>query len=243
MRPAIAAGDVVGVSSRLRRGEGGLLSDAELAYVRALYGLEVRDWDAALASLLAALDGLGVRDSTVIVIVGDHGEEFQEHGFLKHGVHLYDELLHVPFIVAGPGIAPGRLAGQAQAVDVLPTLAALVGVAPPAGLPGQDLRAPRETRPAFSTTRYGIAARRHTELVSIRADGWKMIQAPAIGVTELYDLRNDPGERRNLAGAAPEAERLATLLAEWQRAIPAPPPVAGQDPRLHEKLRALGYVD
>jgi choline-sulfatase len=243
VRPAIAAGDVVGVSSRLRRGKGGLLSDAELAYVRALYGLEVRDWDDALGSLLAALDGLGVRDSTVIVVVGDHGEEFQEHGYLKHGIHLYEELLHVPFVVAGPGIASGRRAGQAQGVDLFPTLAALLGVAPPAGLPGQDLRAPREPRPAFSTTRYGIAGGRHAELVSVRAGGWKLIQAPAIGVTEVYDLREDPGERRNLAGAAPEGNRLAALVAEWQHAIPPPPPVAGEDPRLREKLRALGYVD
>jgi arylsulfatase A-like enzyme len=244
VRPAVAAGDVEGVSRRLRRGVGTGLSAAELDWIRTLYGLEIRDWDAALGPLLDALARFGARDSTVIVALGDHGEEFQEHGLLKHGIHLYDELLHVPVVIAGPGIAPGRLTGQVEAVDLFPTIAALLGITPPAGLPGQNLLAPREPRPAFSTTRYGIPrAGQVAEIVSVRTGGWKLIEAPTLGHTELYDLAHDPAEQHNLADVAPERERLAALLAAWRATAPAPPPATGADPGLQEKLRALGYVD
>ncbi len=244
VRAAIASGDVEGVSRRLRHGVGPPLPPHELGYVRTLYGLEIRDWDAALAPLVDALDRLGVRDSTVVVVLGDHGEEFQEHGLLKHGVHLYDELLHVPVVLAGPGIAPGHLAGQVEGVDLFPTIAALLGVTPPSGLPGQNLLAAHEPRPAFSSTRYGIpAGGQMAELVSVRAGGWKLIEAPSLGQTELYDLTTDPGEQRNLAGASPQGKRLGAALAAWRATLPPPPPVGGSDPRLREKLRALGYVD
>jgi arylsulfatase A-like enzyme len=244
LQPAIESGDVAGVSRRLRNGVGAPLAPDELAWVLMLYGLEIHDWDADLPALLDGLGALGVRDSTVVVVLGDHGEEFQEHGFLKHGVHLYDELLHVPVVIAGPGITAGRLAGQVQGVDLFPTIAALLGIPAPPGLPGQNLLAGHEPRPAFSSTRYGMPTPgRVTELLSVRAGGWKLIEAPSFGRTELYDLSTDPGEHQNVADRAPERERLAALIDAWRAALPAPPPVAGGDSRLHEKLRALGYVD
>src|SRR5439155_356876 len=109
---------------------------------------EIRAWDVELGTLLDTLAGRGLADSTIVVLIADHGEEFQEHGRLKHRIHLYDELLHVPLVIAGPGVRPGRVAEQAQGIDLFPTLAALLGTAPPRGLSGsrsrrRSRRAPR----------------------------------------------------------------------------------------------------
>src|SRR5207253_1279631 len=86
-----------------------------------------------------------VRESTVILVTADHGEEFQEHGRLGHGTQLYDELLRVPLVIAGPGIVPGRVAEQAQGIDVFPTVSALLGLPPPPGLEGQNVLAAWES--------------------------------------------------------------------------------------------------
>src|SRR5207249_5016948 len=92
----------------------------------------IRFWDAELERLLDGLAALGVRDSTIVVVTADHGEEFQEHGKLTHGPDLYDELLHVPLVVVGPGVSPGRVPEQVQGIDVFPTVPALLGLQPPA---------------------------------------------------------------------------------------------------------------
>jgi arylsulfatase A-like enzyme len=241
--PQIAAGEVEAFADRVNWKNGPPLSAGEIAHLRALYGLEIKTWDAALGSLLAGLEAAGVRESTVVVLLGDHGEAFQEHGRLKHGIHLYDELLRVPLIIAGPGVPRARVTEQAETIDLLPTIASLLGMAAPAGLPGHDLRGPRAPRPAFAETRQGIAGDgRPAELVAVRDQGWKLIHAPALGTYELYDLRTDPREQDDRYGHAPEGERLATLLASWQASAPAPPPASGRDPGMEEKLRALGYV-
>jgi arylsulfatase len=241
---AIAIGDVAPIAKRMNQGAGGAVPPDQVAYLRRLYDLEVRDWDAELGRVLAGLDASGVRGSTIVVVVADHGEEFEEHGRLKHGIHLYEELLHVPLVIAGPGIPVGRVPETVQGIDVMPTLAALLGIDPPPGLPGQPLFGPREERPVFAETREGIMPDgRRADLVSVRSGGWKLIQAPALGVSELYDLSTDPGEHANRLDGAPQAAELASLLDGWRRTVPPPPPAGGHDPRLHEKLRALGYVD
>src|SRR5207245_2850388 len=151
--------------------------------------------------------------STIVVVTADHGEEFQEHGKLTHGPDLYDELLHVPLVVVGPGVSPGRVREQVQGIDVFPTVAALLGVQAPAGLPGIDLMARREPRPAYSETSLGIVDGKSGKLVSLRTPEWKLIQTPATGRFELYDLAHDAGEHEDRFGTAPEgASGALTLL-------------------------------
>src|SRR5207253_9302949 len=168
--------------------------------------------------------------STVVVVLADHGEEFLEHGRIKHGMHLYEELLHVPLVMAGPGIPTGRVDEPVQSVDLLPTIAELLGGETPAGLPGQSLLAARETRPAFAETRDGIADDgRSTQLVAVRADNWKLIRSPDLGISELYDLARDPGEHENRFGSTPEGDRLTALLDDWTAHAPPPPPAGAPD--------------
>ena len=242
VRGAVARGDVEQLQGGIRCG-GPLLDDDEVAYLKALYQGGLRYWDRELARFLRGLDGLGVRGSTIVIVMADHGEEFQEHGRLEHGTQLYDETLRVPLVIAGPGVARGRVTEQAQQIDIFPTVAAMLGVPGVPGLPGQDLLAGRTPRPVFSETRYGTGPScRSTEMRSVRTDAWKLIETPALGRLELYDLRSDPGEREDRFGGAPEGQMLATELAEWWTTTRTPPAVAGRDPHLFQKLRQLGYV-
>jgi len=244
LRPEIASGAIGPLALAINRHGAPPLPEAEVAFLRRLYDAEIAAWDAQLSHLLAGLATAGVAEDTAIVVLSDHGEEFQEHGKLKHAIHLYDELLRVPLVVHGPGIPRGRVASQVQGIDVYPSLAALLGLPARGDLPGHELLTATDGRPAFSETRYGIAPDgTSATLAAVRTPGWKLIHTPALGRYELYDLTHDPGERDDRFGAEPEGARLAALLAGWEGETPRPPPATGQDPRLQEKLRALGYVD
>jgi arylsulfatase A-like enzyme len=241
--PRAAAGKAHELAQAQR--EGGTAPSAEdLAYLRTLYDAAIRSWDRQLGVLLDGLERLGLRDSTVVVVLADHGEEFEEHGWLTHRVHLYDELIRVPLVIAGPGIPRGRVQTQVQGIDVFPTLAALLGVPRPPGLPGRNVLTAVPERPAFSETAYGIAADgTWTEMLAVRAPPWKLVWEPRANRFELYNLAHDPGERANRFPEPPTSDALASALTTW-RATAAPPPVAtGRDPRLEEKLRALGYAE
>jgi arylsulfatase A-like enzyme len=243
IRPDLAAGWVLDVSKELNAGRGTPLPPEQLAYLRALYDGEIRAWDAELPSLLAGLERLGVRDSTVVIVTADHGEEFQEHGLLLHRSHLYDELLRVPLVVSGPGIPAGRRDEQVQGIDVFPTLAALLGFEHPADLPGHSVLGAIPSRPVMSETNGLAADRSRADLVSIRTPTSKLIRTPALSLAELYDLVRDPGERTPLTVTAGAGPSLATALDDVARHAPSPPARGGRDPALAEKLRALGYVN
>jgi len=104
---------------------------ATLASWKKLYAEEVAYMDGQLERLFASLDP-AVRDRTAIVLTADHGEEFLDHGFLKHAVTLFDEAVHVPLVVFVPGERGRRIASIVRLVDVVPTVTDLLGVAVPA---------------------------------------------------------------------------------------------------------------
>jgi arylsulfatase A-like enzyme len=93
--------------AHVRTGLGWTVGPKLLGDLRTLYDATARQVDASIGRIMDALDDAGVADRTVTIIAGDHGEEFQEHGHLAHYPKLYDELIHVPFIVDVPG-APSR---------------------------------------------------------------------------------------------------------------------------------------
>ncbi|MCA9514156.1 MAG: LTA synthase family protein, partial [Myxococcales bacterium] len=111
--------------------------------------------DRFLGKLLAGLDALGHRDDTVVIVVGDHGEGFDEHGRRQHDTVIYEEGLRVPFVVAGPGIAPGsHVEGLRQLIDVAPTVLDLVGVDVLSGYPGETVRAAAGHERVFASCWY-----------------------------------------------------------------------------------------
>ena len=244
IRQGIADGKSAEFAVRINEHGDDPLPAADVEYLRQLYDGEIAGWDDELARLLDGLDRAGLRQSTAIVVTADHGEEFQEHGMLSHRPHVYEECVRVPLVVAGPGVAPGRVTAQVQGVDLFPTLAALMGFRVPPGLRGENVLAAPETRPAFIETAKGrTLARVETPLVAVRLPGWKLIEAPVLGEYELYDLSADPEERHDVFAGNPEAARLAGLIADWRAHLAAPPSPAGSRPDVLEKMRELGYVE
>ena len=105
------------------------LTDEELAQVVAPYDGEIAFVDYALGQLFAYLKKMGLYDSSLIVVMGDHGEGFLEHGLMNHGNSVYDELLRVPLIFRFPD---GRFGGKrvqepVQLVDITPTILEVTG--------------------------------------------------------------------------------------------------------------------
>src|SRR5262249_5368279 len=129
VRPALARGWIRDLATQINWAHAPGLSPEELAHLRARYPGEVGTWDAAFGRLLHGRGRL--RDRTVVVVTAAHGEEFQEHGRLTHGSQLYEETVRVPLAVAGPGVPVARRADPVQGIDLFPTIAHVLGLAPP----------------------------------------------------------------------------------------------------------------
>jgi arylsulfatase A-like enzyme len=243
MRSDLAAGWIQDYGRAVNEGRVAAPAPAEVAYLRQLYDGDIRSWDEQFGALTAELERQGLLDRTIVVVVADHGEEFLEHGNLEHGGHLYDETVHIPLVIVGPGIPAGRRTDTAQGIDLLPTIAGLLGAQTPAGLSGRNLLATTMAGDIVSEIVSGFGddgAGRGT--IALRAGNWKLIRSGAADSLELYDLATDPGEHTNLAATDPQATALGARLDRWAAGAPAPPQTAARDPGLHEKLRQLGYV-
>jgi arylsulfatase A-like enzyme/Tfp pilus assembly protein PilF len=214
------------------------------------YDGEVAWSDELVGRLDAALERLGLRGETLLVVTSDHGEGLGEHGEAVHGFFVYESTLHVPLLLRGPGIPPGRrLSVTGRSVDLLPTLLDLLGLARPSGLrlSGRSLApalrggAALPEEPAYAESLLPLLHYGWSDLRALRDGKWKYIQAPR---PELYDLEADPGETHDLAGEMPARAAalrngLAAHLAH-ERGVKTD--AAGVPPDLLEKLGALGYL-
>jgi arylsulfatase A-like enzyme len=243
IRPDLARGWVRDVARAVNRGRMRPPPPAVVDYLRDSYDEEIRTWDEAFADLLGELANEGLLDRTIVVVAADHGEEFLEHGKLTHGEHLYEEILRVPLVIVGPGIPAERRSDLAQQIDLLPTIAALLGAPPPPGLPGRDLLATRSATEAISeiVAGFGDTGAGH-DTVALHTGRWKVIHAP--DATELYDLSRDPAEETNLAPGSPD---LGGLVARIERrdatAAVRRAHGGGSAGDMQDRLRALGYID
>lgn len=176
---------------------------------RARYDQALQRADQQLAQVLGALS-----PSALVAVTADHGEGLGEHGAPFHGTNLTQSQLHVPLIVAGPGIAPGRHAEATGLIDLAPTLLELAGFEVPSQLEGRSLAALLwGQRPSGEGYAFAAMIRDRSvaeERVALVRGRWKLIRGPH-GL-ELYDLDADPNELRNLAGSAPELAIMRQLL-------------------------------
>jgi arylsulfatase A-like enzyme len=244
VRPAIARGWVRDAANRINWNGGDPLTPDEVAYLRSRYAGEVQAWDRAFGALVAALARTGLDRDTVIVVTADHGEEFQEHGRLTHSSHLYEESIRVPLVLAGPGVPAQRRSDIAQGIDVFPTLSRVLGTDVPPHLPGRDLLATTDERPAIVETASGIAPDgTAVSLVALRTARWKLVQTPRLDRNEVYDLEQDPREQSDRSQVAPEAAALVAALERWRGEAPAAAVAGASDPSFAAKLRTLGYAE
>lgn len=204
------------------------------AYYDALYDAEVRYLDDRLQELDAHLEALGIRDDTLVVLFGDHGESLTEHDIYWDHCGLYDQTVHVPVIMRWPGRIPAgrRVPGLVQHVDLLPTLLEAVRreAAPgidtsklgdPSGLDGRSLWPAIEGREDGTHEAVYLSECAWQAARGIRTNRYKYIRTYDSGpfvrpACELYDLMTDPEETVNLAEANPElAERFQSLINAW----------------------------
>lgn len=219
-----------------------------------LYDGEIRYWDHHFGRLLAALRQRPDWDRTMVVICSDHGEEFQEHGGWWHGATLYDEQIRVPLVVRLPG---SELGGTVEArwaglIDIAPTAVRLAGLSVPERMGrGVDLFVDDGAPRAMFAEENHEGNRLHSLRYQRDGEEWKYIHANpgnprGLAEQELYDVRADPGERRNRAGD--EAEELGRAQADLTaaRADAARGAAArssiGLDAGALEQLRNIGYM-
>ncbi|UZW57393.1 sulfatase [Sphingobium sp. JS3065] len=188
--------------------------------------------DAQVGRILDALEKSGVADRTIVVFTSDHGFGLGEHGIWQKQ-NLWEQSTRVPLIISVPGArAKGRVSRRlVELIDLYPTLTDLAGLPAPTRVDGRSLRPllatpndPRWNFPALSQVRGGSSVRfanwRYTEWGRNGAEG-----------VELYDVRQDPGEYRNIA-ALPQHR---ALIARLRAMLPGdPPPSSGTETAIGE---------
>ena len=176
--------------------------DSEIAYTDAAVGRLVREVRAR-------------RPGTIVIVAADHGEEFEEHGGRYHGSSLYEEQLRIPLIISIPGVAPQVIDGQAQLIDVTPTVLNLLDIPIPARMRGTNL-GPWLASPPAPATRLPPAFAELEDRRMVSLGGEKLICDMRQGLCAYYDLTADPHERRNLVDERPaRVAVLRGLLDRW----------------------------
>jgi arylsulfatase A-like enzyme len=220
--------------------------------IREMYRREVEYLDRELGRVWAALDALGLRESTAVLVAGDHGEglgEFVDASGEPHVGHihyLYSYDVRVPLILADPR-SPRRGVlrdDPATLLDVAPTLAALAGFRVPRSYQGRSLLAepaPADRDVLTETFRPEAA---HDKF-GLRRGNRRLIITPQKNKIEAFDLAADPGESRNLYNREKPDEGLRTLLPILEakaREILAGKKEIRIDKGAEDMLRALGYI-
>lgn len=241
-------------------------TEADVQQIRNLYYAGVAQADRDIGLVLDELERQGVLDDTLVILTADHGEELSDHaGYWEHN-WMFQTNLRIPLIMSWPaGFAGGRrVDALVESIDVLPTVCALLGVAPPeeegeyGQVDGQSLL-PLMRGEAQSVKEYSFAENGRFSSVQDRA--WKLI-VPAQALSEgdgwarakaapepprLFHLADDPHETHNTFAEHPEeAERLFAVLAAWNAAMPIARSDSVRSPRdleNEENFRALGYTE
>ncbi len=216
------------------------------------YDGEIAYMDHYVGRVIDALREKKLLEKTIIIVAGDHGEGLGDKVEEGHGIFLYEETVRVPLIFWNKSIwpRPFSINTRVRLVDIAPTIAELVGLKAEASLmQGKSLlpvmaQSEKQDREVLIETIYPRENFGWSDLVAIVSGRWKYIQAPR---PELFDLKNDPEERKNIYNYEKEtAERLKKRL-EQLLLVSGGQDVAWQEKTSTrsedlERLRSLGYV-
>ncbi|HET9314905.1 MAG TPA: sulfatase [Vicinamibacteria bacterium] len=242
-------GKVTGLWGEFSKLDRSALKPADLAHILALYDGEIRYTDDHLKRVLTHMTERGLDRGTLVLVTSDHGEEFLEHGSWEHQKTLYEEVVRIPLLLAGPSVTPRREARQASLLDVAPTVLAWAGLEVPGHMQGRSLLAPLPEREAYGETDHTNDGTRKLFLRSGQGRGKTILslrrQDAVPAREEWYDLAADPGETRSRPPRADAAEVIRRRAIErWKQArgrgAGAPQVTLSEEQR--ERLRALGYV-
>jgi arylsulfatase A-like enzyme len=246
--------------NEIERGELAI-DQAGISHLVDLYDGEIAFADSQIGRLIQELRARALLDSSIVVLLADHGEEFHEHGGFFHGYTLYDEMIRVPLMIRLPHARDGgkRVESVVQLIDVGPTILDLVNRPDRRATQGRSfasLLAPGASRfsereayselfddPSVDTK---IHPKKHKAAITTRQ--WSYLVGRQ-GGAELYDLASDGGEQNDRAAAEPERvtafqrdlQAQQRLLASVQR--PKASATVPLNEAEKERLRALGYVN
>jgi phosphoglycerol transferase MdoB-like AlkP superfamily enzyme len=149
--------------------------------------------DMVLGKIIEELKAKGLFESTLVVVVGDHGEAFGEHDQITHASKIYEENLHIPFILINPAFKGERRSCIGGMADVAPTIMNVIGVEPAEEWQGQSLFVTSHNKRTYFFCPWS------DHLFGYREGNKKYIYNATKDITEIYDLEKDPNETKNLA--------------------------------------------
>jgi arylsulfatase A-like enzyme len=229
------------------------LQAEDVRAISEVYDAEVASVDLRIRDLFAALERRQLLRNALVIVTADHGEEFNEHGVIGHGMTLYNPALHVPLIVVVPdGDRHGEVEEVVSLVDLAPTILHFAGIAPPPAFEGRSL-APLLADPRRGDAGFAYSQRiprpmdaspdhPHTDALVV---GPQKLIVGMDGDRETYRLDRDPEERHTPAlddGERVALERRLDALGARARQAVAERREKPLDEQTKEKLRALGYL-
>ena len=184
--------------------------------------------DHHIGRLLGEVKRLKLDSETVVVFASDHGLAIGSHGLMGKQ-NLYEAGMKAPLVISGPGIPKGESSALVYLHDLHPTLCQLAEAEVPAGLDGKSLlpiiqgKATKVRDTLFLSYRDVQRA--------VRDPRWKLIRYPKIDRTQLFDLKGDPHETKDVAKGHPkEVERLLGVLRGWQKELGDKTPLSVEKP-------------
>jgi arylsulfatase A-like enzyme len=218
-------------------------------FVTAAYDEEIRYLDGQLNRLLNGIAQRGLSEETLVFLISDHGEELYDHGSFEHGHSMYDEVLRVPLLVLGPGVAARRFDTPVSVMDLFPTILEALELEIPPATAGRSLwpmlvgaqSEIAEDRPLIAEAILHGSPQR-----ALVRWPWKVV----VGASEkprLFNLADDPTEKIDLA--AREPRQLGALLQELAsvgrktRSQRAGQPSVPLDRETRRQLEGLGYLE
>jgi len=194
-------------------------SEAEVRKHLHDYYADITGLDAHIGRLLKALKASGEYENTVIIFSSDHGLALGSHGLMGKQ-SLYEHSMKSPLIFSGPGIPHGSSDALVYLYDIFPTVCEMVGTEVPQGLDAESVW------PVISGTKPQIRETLFTSYKdvqrSVRDERWKLITYPQINVSQLFDLKNDPEETKNLfdqSACQSHSDRLLAVMKDWQKKV------------------------
>ena len=169
--------------------------------------------DDQFGRLVQFLENTNQLENTVIIYSTDHGESLGDHGLIEKGCRFYEGLVHVPLVISWPGMVKECLQSEAlvELMDITPTLMEILGIPQPDYMQGMSLwpilsgkKSATSHKPMVRSEFFDALNQPfHTRATMLRDERYKLVGYHGIGLGELYDLEQDPGEFNNLWDALP----------------------------------------